>query len=92
VQTCFCIFSVFLWPFFQLVGYLRRNSALRCVGFDVFDHLDFGLAEISINLQASSGDACRSLAALISLPRFSASSRKGANPFMQSSAAAPLAG
>src|SRR5258708_38943379 len=38
-----------------------------------------------ISLQASSGGACRSLAALISLPRFSASSRKGMNPFMQSS-------
>src|SRR5215471_9537259 len=38
-----------------------------------------------INLQASSGGAWRSLAALISLPRFSASSRKGRNAFMQSS-------
>src|SRR5258708_39163257 len=35
---------------FQLVGYLRWNSALRCVGFDVFDHLDFGLAKISDQL------------------------------------------
>src|ERR1700726_4509279 len=38
-----------------------------------------------ISLQASSGAACRSLAALISLPRFSASSRSGTNPFMQAS-------
>src|SRR6267154_3028189 len=35
---------------FQLVGYLRRNSALRCVGFDITDHLDFGLTEISDQL------------------------------------------
>src|SRR3981189_23880 len=35
---------------FQLVGYLRRNSALRCVGFDITDHLDFGLAETSDQL------------------------------------------
>src|SRR5712671_800828 len=42
-------------------------------------------AKLPISLQASSGGARRSLAALISLPRFSASSRKGTNPFMQSS-------
>src|SRR5258708_20045390 len=41
--------------------------------------------KLPISLQASSGDACRSLAALISLPRFSASSRKGTNCFMHSS-------
>src|ERR1700722_15758136 len=41
--------------------------------------------KLPISLQASSGAACRSLAALISLPRFSASSRSGRNPFMQSS-------
>src|SRR5260370_40526988 len=45
-----------------------------------------------ISLQASSGGACRSLAALISLPRFSASSRKGMNPFMQASDAPPDGG
>jgi len=45
---------------FSAVGYLRRNSALRCVGFDITDHLDFGLAETSDHLQASSGThACR---------------------------------
>src|SRR5439155_10132837 len=41
--------------------------------------------KFAISLQASSGGACFSLAALISLPRFSASSRKGTNPFMQAS-------
>ena len=43
-----------------------------------------------ISLQASSGGALRSLAALIILPRRSASSRKGTKPFMQASAE-PLA-
>src|SRR4051812_13595364 len=42
-------------------------------------------AKLLISLQASSGGACRSLAALISAPRFSASVRKGTKPFMQSS-------
>src|SRR5579859_6955103 len=40
-------------------------------------------------LQASSGDAWRSLAALIILPFFSASSRSGMKPFMQASAGPP---
>src|SRR6266702_2893932 len=48
--------------------------------------------KLLISLQASSGGAWRSLAALISLPRFSASSRKGRNPFMQASAAPPEGG
>jgi hypothetical protein len=74
-----------LMPGLELVADLRWNPAYRRVGFDIFDHLDFGLAEFSISLQASSGGACRSLAALINLPRISASSRKGANPFMQAS-------
>ena len=30
----------------QLLRYLRRNPALRGVGLDIFDHLDFSLAEI----------------------------------------------
>src|SRR3954470_24242134 len=38
-----------------------------------------------ISLQASSGGACRSLACLIAVPRFSASWRSGMKPFMQSS-------
>ena len=41
--------------------------------------------KLTISLQASSGGALRSLAALISLPRFSASSRSGAKSFMQAS-------
>src|SRR5579871_364910 len=41
-----------------------------------------------MSLQASSGPAWRSLAALIILPRFSASSRSGMNSFMQASPAA----
>src|SRR5689334_3738846 len=41
--------------------------------------------KLAISLQASSGGALRSLAALISLPRFSASSRSGMKPFMQAS-------
>src|SRR5690242_6068763 len=41
--------------------------------------------KLAISLQASSGGALRSLAALISLPRFSASSRSGRKPFMQAS-------
>ncbi len=34
----------------ELVADLRRNSAFGRIGFDVFDHLDFGLAEISDQL------------------------------------------
>src|SRR5260370_20453377 len=34
----------------QRVRCLRRISALRGVGFDIFDHLDFGLAEIADHL------------------------------------------
>src|SRR6202041_3495980 len=45
--------------------------------------------KLSISLQASSGGAWRSLAALISLPRFSASSRNGMKFFMQVSEAPP---
>src|SRR5262252_8145564 len=45
--------------------------------------------KLAISLQASSGGACRSLAALISLPRFSASSRRGTKPFMQASPEPP---
>src|ERR1700741_2802505 len=41
--------------------------------------------KLVISLHASSGGALRSLAALISLPRFSASSRRGMKPFMQAS-------
>src|SRR4030088_2210426 len=86
-QTFFCMPSVFLWPFF--------NWSAICVGIPhlaawdstyliilISDWLKF-----PISLQASSGGACRSLAALISLPRFSASSRNGTNAFMQSSCA-----
>jgi hypothetical protein len=46
--------------------------------------------KLPISLQASSGGALRSLAALIILPRRSASSRRGTKPFMQASAE-PLA-
>src|SRR5262249_9538451 len=48
--------------------------------------------KLEISLQASSGGACLSLAALISLPRFSASSRKGTKPFMQASDGPPEGG
>lgn len=48
VQTCFCIFSVFLWPFLSWSA--RRNSAFGRVGLDIFDHLQFSLAEISDQL------------------------------------------
>ncbi len=85
-QTFFCRFSVFLWPFF--------SCSDICGGIPHFAEwvstyliiLISAWPKFPINLQASSGGACRSLAALISLPRFSASSRKGTNPFMQSSA------
>ena len=50
VQTFFCIASVFLWPVVELFGDPRRNSALLRIGFDVFDHLDFGLAETADQL------------------------------------------
>jgi hypothetical protein len=50
-------------------------------------------AKSAINLQATSGPAWLTLAALISLPRASASSRKLANSFMQASdGASALAG
>src|ERR1700751_2912035 len=42
-----------------------------------------------MTLQASSGGAWRSLAALIALPFFSASSRKGTNPFTQACCGPP---
>ena len=45
--------------------------------------------KLPISLQASSGVALRSPAALISLPRFSASSRNGTKLFMQSSGGPP---
>src|ERR1700692_271818 len=35
---------------FQLVRYLRWNPAPRGVGFDIFDHFDFGLTEVSDQL------------------------------------------
>jgi hypothetical protein len=72
----------------ESVGDLRRNSTLGRVSVDVFDHLDFGQREIP---EASSGGAWRSLAALISLPRSSASLRKGTNSFMQASRSAGAA-
>ena len=49
-QTFFCMPSVFLWPAFSWSRDLRRNSAFGRIGFDIFDHLDFGLAEISDQL------------------------------------------
>jgi hypothetical protein len=49
-------------------------------------------AKFAISLQASPGGACRSLAALISLPRSTASSRNRINPFMQASDEPPASG
>src|SRR5260370_35181659 len=37
---------------FQLLRYLRRNPAFRGVVLDIFDHLDFSLAEIPNQLPA----------------------------------------
>src|SRR3982074_1756301 len=84
-QTFCCMASVFLLPFFSW-------SAI-CCGIPHFaawlsTYLIILISDwpkFPISLQASSGGAWRSLAALISLPRFSASSRKGTNPFMHSS-------
>ena len=87
-QTFFCMFSVFLWPFLSWSPICGGIPHFGGVGIDVFDHLEFGLAEIADQLAGLVRRRLRSLAALISLPRFSASSRSGTNPFMQASAGA----
>jgi len=72
----------------QLIGDLLRNSAFRRVGFDVFDHLGFGLGrKLAIRLAGfGPAGALRSLAGLDQACRvFSASSRRGMKPFMQAS-------
>src|SRR4030088_3545252 len=89
VQTFFCMLSVFLWPFFSwsaICGGIPHFAAWDSTYLII---LISDWPKLPISLQASSGDACRSLAALISLPRFSASSRKGTNALMQSSPAPP---
>src|ERR1700712_4442834 len=86
LQTCACIFSVFLWPFLSwsaICGGIPHFVALVSTYLSIFVS---AAPKFLISLQASSGLALRSLAALISLPRFSASSRKGRKPFMQASA------
>ena len=85
VQTCFCIFSVFLWPVLSrsaICGGIPHLAELVSTYLIIFNS---AWPKLPISLQASSGGALRSLAALISLARFSASSRKGANPFVQAS-------
>ena len=59
--SCFCICCADMQTFFsrgvgvpvavpQLVCNLRRNSACRRMRLDIFDHLDFGLTEITDQL------------------------------------------
>src|SRR3954469_21064966 len=92
LQTCVCIFSVFLWPVLSwsaICGGIPHLAELVSTYLIIFNS---AWPKFLISLQASSGDALRSLAALIILPRFSASSRRGTKPFMQASAAPPACG
>src|ERR1700733_13778838 len=89
VQTFFCIISVLLWPFSNcswICGGIPHLVALVSTYLII---LTSAWAKFLINLTASSGGAWCSLAALISLLRFSASSRSGMKAFMQASAAPP---
>src|SRR3984957_2590340 len=89
VQTFFCMVSVLLWPFsscWWICGGIPHFVPLVSTYLII---LLSAWAKFSISLQASSGEAWRSLAALIILPRFSASSRNGMKPFMQASEAPP---
>src|SRR5260221_3370260 len=88
LQTWFCILSVFWWPVLSwspICAGIPHFAALPSTNLII---LISAALKLRISLQASSGGAWRSLAALISLPRFSASSRNGRKPFMQSSAPA----
>jgi hypothetical protein len=73
----------------ELVGDLRRNSAFGRVGLDVFDHLDFGLAETPDQLAGLVRWGAAVTGGLDRPTRSSASSRKGANSVMQASARLP---
>src|SRR5258708_27607920 len=84
-QTFFCMLSVFLWPFFNWSAICDGIPHLAAWDSTYLIILISAWPKFPISLQASSGDACRSPAALISLPRFSASSRKGTNPLIHSS-------
>src|SRR5439155_22333464 len=91
-QTFFCRFSVFLWPPFScsdICGGIPHFAAWVSTYLII---LISDWPKFPISFQASSGGACRSLATLISLPRFSASSRNGMNPFMHASDAPPDGG
>src|SRR5207237_7909161 len=91
-QTFFCMASVFLWPPFNwspTCGGIPHFAALVSMYLII---LSSAWPKFASSLHASAGGACRSLAALISLPRFSASSRSGMNAFMQASCAPPACG
>src|ERR1700682_2347774 len=91
-QTFLSMASVFLWPALSwspICGGIPHLVALVSIYLII---LISDWPEFPISLQDSSGGACRSLAVLISLPRFSASSRKGTNPFMQASDGPPDGG
>src|SRR5438128_3663013 len=77
LQIWFCILSVFWWPVLSwspICGGIPHFAALPSTNLII---LTSAALKLRISLQASSGGAWRSLAALIILPRFSASSRKG---------------
>ena len=83
--------SVFLWPFLScspICGGIPHFAELVSTYLII---LTSAWPKLPISLQASSGGALRSLAALISLPRFSASSRSGTKSFMQASGGPPMA-
>src|ERR1700722_1541494 len=89
VQTFFCMVSVLRWPFFSCSGICGGIPHFVKLASTYLIILVSAWPKLSISLQASSGDAWRSLAALISLPRFSASSRNGMKFFMQASEGPP---
>src|SRR3984885_2698038 len=89
VQTFFCMVSVLRWPFFSCSGICGGIPHFVELASTYLIILISACPKLSISLQASSGAAWRSLAALISLPRFSASSRNGMKFFMQASEGPP---
>src|SRR5436305_14356183 len=84
-QPFLVIASLPTWPFLICSDICGRIPHFAELASSYSIILSSACEWLSISLQASSGCACRSLAALISLPRFSASSRSGTNPFMQAS-------
>src|SRR4030088_1413351 len=92
VQTFFCMLSVFLWPFFSWSAICCGIPHLAAWDSTYLIILISDWLKFPISLQASSGGACRSLAALIILPRFSASARNGMKLFMQAFPGTPQGG